>query len=249
MTKYREYDKIIQLISIYQKTGGKNEIIVFLDADIENYRKDIIEILAKPLIEGKVDFVKSTFQRKGGRVTQLVAKPLLNILFPEMYKFSEPLSGMVTGKKSILERVKFEKDYGVDIGILLDMLNMKCTIEEGLIERSFGNIEGNMNSEKCNIQMLSDYDKNYSIYNVETIQELFTRVYLCMDNIIEKFINENIILVTHGGVTQAIECYFNGMPEDKDILSLTLQNCEVRKYNIEKITRSEETRKWKTIHI
>ncbi len=116
---------------------AKNEIIVFLDADIKNYREDIIKILTKPLIEGKVDFVKSTFKRVGGRVTQLVAKPLLNILFPEMYKFSEPLSGMVAGKKSMLEDIEFEKDYGVDIGILLDILSMRCTVEEVNI----GNIE------------------------------------------------------------------------------------------------------------
>ncbi len=105
------------------------------------------------------------------------------------------------------------------------------TIEEGLIERSFGDMEGNSNREDCNIKMLLDYDKNYNICNVEPIQELFKRVYLCMDRIIEKYKNKNIILVTHAGIAQAIECYFNGIPENKDILSLALKNCEVRKYN------------------
>ena len=47
-----------------------------------------------------------------------------------MYKFSEPLSGMIASKKSILEKLEFEKDYGVDIGILLDIIKMKLTIEE-----------------------------------------------------------------------------------------------------------------------
>lgn len=110
---------------------AKNEIVVFLDADIEDYNANIVEILANPLIEGNVDFVKSTFDRiTGGNVTQIATKPLLNILFPNMYKFSEPLSGMIASKKSILEKLEFEKDYGVDIGILLDIIKMKLTVEE-----------------------------------------------------------------------------------------------------------------------
>ena len=108
------------------------------------------------------------------------------------------------------------------------------TIEQGLIERNFGDMEGYPNREDCNIQMLSDYDKNYNIYNVEPIQDLFQRVYSCMDSIIKRFQDKNIILVTHGCVAQAIECYFNGIPEDKDILSLALKNCEVKKYVIKK---------------
>ncbi len=115
-----------------------------------------------------------------------------------------------------------------------EVTGVAIKIEEGLIERCFGNMEGKMNSEKCNIQMLSDYDKNCNINNVETIQDLFKRIYSCMDNIIDKYSNKNIVLVTHGCVTQAIECYFNGIPEDRDVLALALKNCEIKKYNIEK---------------
>ena len=95
---------------------AQNEIVVFIDADIITEKNDIISILVEPIINRNVDFVKSTFQRlSGGVVTEIVTKPLLNILFPEMYKFSEPLSGMIASKKSILEKIVFEKDYGVDI--------------------------------------------------------------------------------------------------------------------------------------
>lgn len=110
--------------------------------------------------------------------------------------------------------------------------NIPITIEYGLIERSFGDMEGQYNREDCNIQMLLDYHKNYNIYNVEPIQELFKRVYCCMDSIVEKFKDKNIVLVTHGGVAQAIECYFNGIP--KDIGSIKVKNCEINKYTIEK---------------
>ena len=109
---------------------AKNEIVVFIDADINNYSKDVIEKLAEPIINEEADFVKSLFERTGGRVTELVAKPLLDILFPEIYKFSQPLSGMIAGKKSLLSKIEFEKDYGVDIGILLDMISMNVVIKE-----------------------------------------------------------------------------------------------------------------------
>lgn len=108
----------------------QNDIIVFLDADIPGYSENIIYKLTQPIIENNIDFVKSTFDREGGRVTELVAKPLLKLLFPEFEKFTQPLSGMIAGKKQIFEKLQFEKDYGVDIGILIDVVNMKFSIEE-----------------------------------------------------------------------------------------------------------------------
>ena len=109
---------------------AKNEIVVFIDADINNYSKDLIKTLSDPIINDDIDFVKSMFQRTGGRVTELVAKPLLDILFPEIHKFSQPLSGMIAGKKSLFLKINFEKDYGVDIGILLDMISIGAKITE-----------------------------------------------------------------------------------------------------------------------
>ena len=97
--------------------------------------KDLIAKLSEPIRDKKADFVKSMFDRKGGRVTELVAKPLLEILFPEIHKFSQPLSGMIAGRKSFLEQITFEKDYGVDIGILLDMININARIKEVHIGR------------------------------------------------------------------------------------------------------------------
>lgn len=109
---------------------AKNEIIVFLDADINNYDKNLIRTLVRPIIYENADFVKSMFEREGGRVTELVAKPLLDITFPNIYKFSQPLSGMIAGKKKYFRKINFEKDYGVDIGILLDMIKLGANITE-----------------------------------------------------------------------------------------------------------------------
>lgn len=108
---------------------AKNECIVFLDADISDYSHDVVSQLAKPILSDNIDFVKATFDREGGRVTELVAKPLLKLLFPNV-KYTQPLSGMIAGKKSIFQKIEFEKDYGVDIGILLDMINLDVKIEE-----------------------------------------------------------------------------------------------------------------------
>ena len=109
---------------------SKNDIIVFLDGDIGNYQPDIIEKLVRPLLDDEVDFVKSTFGRQAGRVTELVAKPLLSLLFPDAQRFSQPLSGIIAGHRRFFEKINFENDYGVDIGILLDMIKLGVRIEE-----------------------------------------------------------------------------------------------------------------------
>ena len=109
---------------------AKNNILVYLDGDIGNYEEDIVEKLAYPILYEEYDFVKSTFDREAGRVTELVAKPLLGILFPDLLIFSQPLSGMIAGKKEVFQKVNFENDYGVDIGILIDVFNIQARIKE-----------------------------------------------------------------------------------------------------------------------
>lgn len=122
---------------------------------------------------------------------------------------------------------------------ICDATGIPLTIKEGLIERSFGDMEGKPNREDCNIKMLLDYDKNYDIYHVEPIQALFARVHDFLDTTIEEYKGKSIVLVTHGGVAQAIECYFHGMPENKDIQSLSLKNGEIRKYNVPEKIKEE----------
>ena len=100
-------------------------------SDILNYNESIVDTLSSPIINGEADFVKSTFDRTtGGTVTKIVVQPLLNILYPDLYKFQEPISGMIACKKSILEKIKFESDYGVDIAIVLDLYNMGVKMKE-----------------------------------------------------------------------------------------------------------------------
>ena len=110
--------------------ASTNEFIVFLDADIDPYPEGCIAKLAAPLLSNEADFVKGAFARNAGRVTELVAKPLLAIIFPGLSHFSQPLSGMIAGKKTFFNKIEFFNDYGVDIGILIDMYLMKARVHE-----------------------------------------------------------------------------------------------------------------------
>lgn len=108
----------------------KEEIVVFVDGDLNIHSQDVIKMVVDPIRNENYDLVKSTFEREGGRVTELVAKPLLELLFPDNCNFSQPLSGIIAGKKEKFDKIELEKDYGVDIGILLDMIKMNAKIKE-----------------------------------------------------------------------------------------------------------------------
>jgi len=84
--------------------------------------------------------VKSYFERQAGRVTELLVKPLLEFFFPHLLQFRQPLSGMIAGRKSFFRMVEFENDYGVDIGLLIDMDKVHARISEVCI----GEIENDM---------------------------------------------------------------------------------------------------------
>ena len=154
---------------------AKNEILVFLDADITSYSTDVIALLTQPLIDNKADFVKSYFSRQAGRVTELVAKPLLNILYPSFPSFQQPLSGMIAGKKNFFQQCEFEEGYGVDIGILIDMYNLNARIEEvniGNIENRMQQLEqlGKMSREVARTIMKKT--KGFQNENLETFENI-----------------------------------------------------------------------------
>jgi glucosyl-3-phosphoglycerate synthase len=133
-----------------------NPYIVFLDADITTYPANIIQLMTTPLITNRADFCKSYFSRQAGRVTELLVKPLLSILYPSFPLFCQPLSGMIAGKREYFESIEFEEGYGVDIGILLDMHQMGARIREvniGHIENAMHPLEelGKMSREVASV--------------------------------------------------------------------------------------------------
>ncbi|MFT3846007.1 MAG: HAD-IB family phosphatase [Lacibacter sp.] len=154
---------------------AKNQVIVFLDADITTYPADIISLLTDPIIKGDADFCKSFFSRQAGRVTELVAKPLLSILYPDFPSFWQPLSGMIAGRKEYFEKIQFEEGYGVDIGILIDMYQMGVRIEEvniGHIENRMQSLEqlGKMSKEVASVILKKS--KNSGEANFETLEHI-----------------------------------------------------------------------------
>ncbi len=120
------------------------DILLFLDADLKNINSDKIGSLIEPF-RHMVDFVKTRFDRNAGRVTLLTAKPLLEHFFPNVaQRFEQPLSGQIGIKKEIFDKIILEQDYGVDIGILIDVVEMKVKTEEvnlGYIEHNEKNLE------------------------------------------------------------------------------------------------------------
>ena len=110
------------------------DLVVFLDADLLGDVTHFVPGLLAPLLaDPQVDYVKGCYTRPlemagasvpagGGRVTELTARPLLNALWPELAGFVQPLGGEYAGRRSALERVPFVSGYGVEVGLLVDLL-------------------------------------------------------------------------------------------------------------------------------
>ncbi|WP_438944736.1 HAD-IB family phosphatase [Sediminibacterium sp.] len=167
---------------------ASNPVVAFLDGDIDPYPHYTIKLLTDPILNGEVDFVKSSFSRNAGRVTELAAKPLLSIFFPELLKFTQPLSGMIAGKKILLEQLDFREDYGVDIGILIDMYLMNAKMKEveiGYIENKSKPWQalGKMSKEVAQTIIVKAANSNNPRYNFEelgVLNEIRTQMELAL---------------------------------------------------------------------
>ena len=115
--------------------AASNSVLVFIDADLGNFTCDMLDRLAVPVLLKETRFCKSTFDRDGGRVTELVAKPLLEFIYPEA-KFSQPLSGQFCVRKELLLSLDLDLDWGIDVSILLSALKKG----EKVVEVNIGEI-------------------------------------------------------------------------------------------------------------
>jgi glucosyl-3-phosphoglycerate synthase len=112
------------------------ELIVFLDADTADFHPGFVTGLLGPvLLDPAVALVKGTFRRpftlgesiregEGGRVTELVARPLLNLHFPSLSGFAQPLAGEIALRRDLFERLSVPVGYGVEIAMLIDALGL-----------------------------------------------------------------------------------------------------------------------------
>jgi hypothetical protein len=111
----------------------QGDIIAWVDTDISNMHPRFIYGLIGPLLRSpRIQFVKGFYQRPiqvqgklqlygGGRVTELVARPLLNMFYPELSGIVQPLSGEYAGRRTALESTPFFSGYGVETGLLIDL--------------------------------------------------------------------------------------------------------------------------------
>ncbi len=110
----------------------RGEIVCFVDADSEGFGPHFVTGLVGPLLQDEqLAFVKAFYRRpfrlgeltlpnEGGRVTELTARPLLNLFYPELAGFEQPLAGEVAARRSLLEQLPFVTGYGVEIALLID---------------------------------------------------------------------------------------------------------------------------------
>lgn len=105
------------------------DIVVFLDADVSNFGADFVTGLLGPLLlDVGVVLVKGDYRRalggldgEGGRVTELLARPLLERLFPHLAFVRQPLAGEVAVRRHVLDDLVLEPGYGVEVGMLIDV--------------------------------------------------------------------------------------------------------------------------------
>ncbi|MET9344284.1 glucosyl-3-phosphoglycerate synthase [Nonomuraea sp. NPDC003804] len=108
------------------------DLLAFIDADLRDFRSSMVTGLLGPLLsDPSVVYVKGSYDRPllgaptgGGRVTELVARPLINMHWPELAGFVQPLAGEYAGRRSALERVPFVTGYGVELGLLVDLYEL-----------------------------------------------------------------------------------------------------------------------------
>ena len=106
----------------------EGDVIVWCDSDITEFGPRFVSgIVGALLCEPDVDLAKAHYHRPerdregGGRVTELVARPLLSLFFPQLTGLHQPLSGEYGGRRRVLEQLPFVQGYGVDIGLLIDL--------------------------------------------------------------------------------------------------------------------------------
>ncbi len=133
--------------SLYVLNG---DIIAWIDTDIKNIHPRFVYGILGPLLRNPdIKYVKGFYRRPlqqggklvaggGGRVTELTARPLINLFFPELSGLIQPLSGEYAGRREALERLPFFTGYGVETGLLIDMLGkfgLNAIAQVDLLER------------------------------------------------------------------------------------------------------------------
>jgi glucosyl-3-phosphoglycerate synthase len=110
----------------------RGDVVCFVDADTERFGPHFACGLVGPLVvEPHLEFVKGFYRRPfrlgeevapegGGRVTELTARPLLQLFYPQLAEIRQPLAGEIAARRSLLERLPFATGYAIEIAMLID---------------------------------------------------------------------------------------------------------------------------------
>lgn len=187
----------------------RGDIIAWIDTDITNIHPRFVYGILGPLLhDPEIQYVKGYYRRPlrvgdklqaggGGRVTELVARPMLNLFYPELSGLVQPLSGEYAGRRSALERLPFFTGYGVETGLLIDMLGAfglrsiaQCDLEERIHKNQELQALGRMSFQILQVfvrrlesrfgPMLADVNKTMKL-----VQHDAGRFYLELDDIRE----------------------------------------------------------------
>lgn len=107
--------------------------------------------------------------------------------------------------------------------------NVPIIYDEDIIERDFGEFEG-VNKKDFDFEGYWSYKQNKQYQKAENIRVFFARVYKFLDKIKVEYNDKRILIVAHGGISIPVNCYFNGIPENDELLKLAIGNCAIAKY-------------------
>ena len=128
----------------------QGDLIIWVDTDIRNFHPRFVYGLIGPLLQRtRLKFIKGFYRRplkigsqlepgRGGRVTELTARPLLNLFYPSLSGVIQPLAGEYGGRREVLEQMSFSSGYGVETGLLIDIFEqykLASIAQVDLVER------------------------------------------------------------------------------------------------------------------
>ena len=175
--------------SLYLLEG---DIILWLDADIKNLHPKFAYGILGPLLEhDEICYVKGFYERPfhvgtrrrrtgGGRVTEILVRPLLSNFYPELSGFLQPLSGEYAGRREILEKLPFRVGYGVEFGLLIDIY------------------------EQCGLFSLAQVDLDKRIHRNRSLDELGRMSFAILHTVFMRLQQQGLV-----SINKKIEDYFN----------------------------------------
>lgn len=175
----------------------EGDIVIWADTDVSNFHPRFVYGLLGPLLNHtSVTFAKGFYRRplrvgkelqegSGGRVTELAARPLLNLFYPELSGIIQPLSGEYGGRRDALEQLPFSSGYGVETGLLIDIFE-KFKL-----------------ASICQVDMVERVHRNQSLYKLSKmsfaiIQTLFSKLERKYGHTMLQEINRTMKIVRQG---------------------------------------------------